>query len=45
MGSKVKSETPVTEADTEGTAIWALEVIDVKLFSLYSFPLNMLIMY
>lgn len=43
MGSKVEAETPLTEADTEGTAIHTLEIIDVKLFAFYSFPLNMLI--
>lgn len=43
MGSKVEAETPLTEADMEGTIIHTLEIIDIKLFSFYSFPLNMLI--
>lgn len=43
VGSKVEAETPLTEADMEGTTIHTLEIIDIKLFSFYSFPLNMLI--
>lgn len=37
---------PLTEADTEATVRYTFEITDVvKLFSLYSFPLNMLITY
>lgn len=43
MGNKVEAETPLTEANSEGIAIHTFEIIDVKLFSFYSFPLNMLI--
>lgn len=39
MGSKVEAEAPLTEADTEGTVVNTLEIVDVKLFFLF-FPLE-----